>query len=232
MNKARRIIIFIVILVAVILNITLQATAAFTDNPVEITAITDDFEQEKGDSINWADIVNTAFGAFLGFGFSLLLEAKVTKENKKKSINNIIAELSQIYNGIEQIVLSNYDEELSAIFDKEKLNISDDEKEKLCIFDEKVRSMAHVIYLPIWDTLIQTGYLLEFKDEKYFEELIKIYTLMIRLQKLIDLYHDNAESIKISVLQEVVNVAETLKQSWKAEKGPIADLRDSLLMSH
>lgn len=232
MITARRVIIFIVILILIISNSNLQVTAAFADTSVEMTTISGDFEQKKTDAINWADIVNTAFGAFLGFGFSLLLEAQVTKENKKKSINNIIAELSQIYDGIEQIILSSYNEELSAIFDKGNHNISDNEKEKLYIFDGKVRSMAHVIYLPIWDTLIQTGYLLEFKDEKYFEGLIKIYTLMIRLQKLIDLYHDDAESIKIPVLQEVVNVAETLKQSWKAKNGPIADLRDSCLMTH
>jgi len=230
MNTAKKITIFSVILIAVISIITLQVTAALADASEKNTTTSGDTEQ-KSDVINWADIVNTAFGAFLGFGFSLLLEAKTIKENKKKSINNIIAELSQIYNGIEQIILSNYDEELSTIFSKEGLNISDNEKEKLCIFDRKVRSMAHVIYLPIWNTLIQTGYLLEFKDEKYFDGLIRIYTLMIRLQKLIDLYHDDAENIRISVLLEVVNVAETLKQSWKAKTGPIADLKNSCLMA-
>lgn len=178
------------------------------------------------EGINWKDIFNAALGAILGFTYSWLLGKKVAKDNKVKSIHNIVAELDQMYCGIKETILSNYNEELSTLLAKDKCS-SDNDKKKIRAFDRKVRLMGHVIYLPIWDAIIQTGYILEFKDKEYFEALIRVYTVLIRLQKLIDMYHDSSKDMDMMLLQEIAIVAEELKEMWENKKSPLATLRKS-----
>lgn len=124
------------------------------------------------------DILNSAIGAFLGFGASILVETIFLSRRKKKSIVNVIAELESILDGLKQ--------ELYVIFFK-------DENIKVTDWNEvskKIISLAHVIYLPIWNTILQTGDVLEFKNEKYFDELIWLYTKLNKLQIMIDDYGD------------------------------------------
>ncbi len=159
-------------------------------------------EKIEGDSdvffgISLKDIINSAIGAFLGFGASLILEQMATSANKRKSINNIVAELQTVRDGIRESVIS-------FIPDSIKNDISNNllaekfrgEKEVVLErLDKKIREMVYVIYLPIWETVLQTGDILEFKEKPYFDTMIFVYTKIYRLKALIESYYKGEQNV-------------------------------------
>lgn len=138
--------------------------------------------------INADDILNSAVGAFLGFGASMVVEAIVLTRRKKKSIKNVIAELESILGGLEKDL---YNE----IF-KDKTNVNVEAITDWGGVINKIKGLAYVIYLPIWNAVLQTGDVLEFKNEKYFEDLVWVYTKLNKLQLLIDNYGEEYDEKK------------------------------------
>lgn len=128
------------------------------------------------------EIVNSAMGAFLGFGASILVEAIVLSRRKKKSIKNVIAELESILGGLQKDI---YDEFFYGIDNPDVSMINDWSKPI-----NKIKGLEYVIYLPIWNAVLQTGDVLEFKNEKYFEDLVWVYANLNKLQMLIDNFGD------------------------------------------
>lgn len=55
--------------------------------------------------------------------------------------------------------------------------------------------MVYIIYLPIWETVIQTGDILEFKDKSYFDTMIFVYTKIYRLKALIESYYKGEQNV-------------------------------------
>ena len=55
--------------------------------------------------------------------------------------------------------------------------------------------MVYIIYLPIWETVLQTGDVLEFKDKTYFDTMIFIYTKIYRLKALIEFYYKGEQNV-------------------------------------
>lgn len=147
--------------------------------------------------ISLKDIINSAIGAFLGFGASLILEQMATSANKRKSINNIVAELVTVRDGIRESVISFIPDSIkSDIFNN--LLVEEFRGEKRVVLerlDKKIREMVYIIYLPIWETVLQTGDILEFKDKPYFDTMIFVYTKIYRLKALIESYYKEEQNI-------------------------------------
>lgn len=159
-------------------------------------------EKIKGDSdvffgISLKDIINSAIGAFLGFGASLILEQMATSANKRKSINNIVAELETVRDGIRESVISFIPDSIKSNISNNLLleELSGEKKVVLERLDKKIREMVYIIYLPIWETVIQTGDILEFKEKSYFETMIFVYTKIYRLRALIESYYKGEQNV-------------------------------------
>ena len=142
------------------------------------------------EEISIFDVINSAIGAFLGFGSSLFLEKILVSSRKKTSIQNIVAELTSIRDGLRKTIIDSIEKDLVENFDEMTLANIEVLKEKLNLskMDFNIRQMAFVIYVPVWETIIQTGDVLEFKNKDYFEHLILIYTKIYKLKNLIELY--------------------------------------------
>lgn len=159
-------------------------------------------EKVEGDNdilfgISLKDIINSAIGAFLGFGASLILEQMATSANKKKSINNIVAELEAVRDGIRESVISFIPDSIKSDISNNILTeeLRGENKAILEELDKKIREMVYVIYLPIWETVLQTGDILEFKDKPYFDAMIFVYTKIYRLKALIESYYKKEKNV-------------------------------------
>lgn len=147
-----------------------------------------EFGVDKG--ISLADIINSAIGAFFGMITSLMLEKIIDSSQKKKTIDNIISELLSIKIGINNQIIKNLAPEIihTYLYGSNQELIIDNETVEL--IDKYIKDMSYVIYVPIWETVLQTGDILEFKNKKYFEELILIYTKIYKIKILIDNYYE------------------------------------------
>lgn len=147
--------------------------------------------------ISLKDIINSAIGAFLGFGTSLILEQMATSANKKKSINNIVAELETVRDGIRESIISFIPDSLKSDISNNLLEgkLSGEKGVMLEELDKKIREMVYVIYLPIWETVLQTGDILEFKNKPYFNTMIFVYTKIYRLKALIESYYKRDKNV-------------------------------------
>ncbi len=153
-------------------------------------------------------LVVTAIGALLGFGASLFLENYFVKRSKEKAIDNIVAEMSTMSALLDRAFtvlneyLSEYMENIKGKIDKmtedeKKVKIDDmiEEEVKVLIdcdeFRKRLNKAGHrllgiKIYIPIWDSILQNGDLLKFKDKPYFNALIAYYTVLISIKQSID----------------------------------------------
>lgn len=159
-------------------------------------------EKIEGDNdvffgISLKDIINSAIGAFLGFGTSIILEQMATSANKRKSINNIVAELETVRDGIRESVISFIPDSIKNDISNNLLaeELSGEKRVALERLDKKIREMVYIIYLPIWETVIQTGDILEFKDKSYFDTMIFVYTKIYRLKALIESYYKGEQNV-------------------------------------
>ena len=153
-----------------------------------------------------SDFANTAIGALLGFGASLLLENYLIDSNKEKAIDNIATEMTQmclyifkIYSKDRKIadkqvsceeikmLLCKFDDRIKGPQDNFKYNKDTDSK-GLSRLKKRVVHCRYTIYLPIWDSVLQNGDLLRFKDKGYFECLINIYTRLNKFKAQIDAF--------------------------------------------
>lgn len=151
----------------------------------------------KNWGISLKDIINSAIGAFLGFGTSLILEQMATSANKRKSINNIVAELETVRDGIRESVISFIPDSIKNDISNNLLaeELKGENKLLLERLDKKIREMVYIIYLPIWETVLHTGDILEFKDKPYFDTMIFVYTKIYRLKALIESYYKGEQNV-------------------------------------
>lgn len=197
----KKIVIFSLILFILIFNIGKYDVDCKRVNAQENTEVCLE-EKVEGDSdiffgISLKDIINSAIGAFLGFGASLILEQMATSANKKKSINNIVAELETVRDGIRESVISFIPDSIKSDISNNLLAEKFRGENKIVLerLDKKIREMVYVIYLPIWETVLQTGDILEFKDKPYFDTMIFVYTKIYRLKALIESYYKGEQNI-------------------------------------
>lgn len=169
--------------------------------------------------ISLTDILNSAIGAFLGFGTSLFLEQVLTSSRKRKSIDNIVSELISIRDGIREDILKSIN--LSAMRTDCNLVSTDID---MMLIDTKIRQMAYVIYAPIWETVLQTGDILEFKNKSYFEDLILLYTKIYKLKTLIDSYYKTISQEKNKLAEILTECVEIDEIFTNKEKYHIANL--------
>ena len=142
------------------------------------------------------DIANTAVGALLGFGASLFLENYIIGLNRERAIDNIVAEIKAMEKLISKGFSDNFKKNGSYVQDadiRELFKAYDNKKayeekyinalEKMIL---KINKLRYAIYIPIWDSVLQNGDLLYFKNKDYFDSLIKVYTYIIKIKNLID----------------------------------------------
>ena len=121
-------------------------------------------------NLDYKEIIYAAFGAFVGFGLTIILEKLAARrennEKKRLLINNILLELKDIKTNLEEIANLTESEELS--------------------------ELPHLfIDVPIYESTLQSGFLLNFIDEDYYIDIIRVYS-QIRL--LSDYEDSNAYS--------------------------------------
>lgn len=124
-------------------------------------------------SVDVLELIYAFFGAFGGFLLASQWEKFSERKRKKQSISNIIAEL----NGISGTIEKNIPEEIE--------NASDQDAYKN-FFEENLYHFKYLLYYPIWQSLINSGDLLDFKDEPYFDELINLYNRITVLSESIN----------------------------------------------
>lgn len=161
----------------------------------------------KKHGIKSADIINSAIGAFFGMITSLMLDKFIDSKSKRNSITNIIAELDSIRNGLYDQIICKLPEQYHNRIINEKLEI-DLDSELLDQINRNIKDLAYVIYIPIWETVLQTGDILEFKEKKYFEELIRMYTKIYKLKALIDSYYSEKEVNVICIRRIIIECVE------------------------
>ena len=171
-----------------------------------------------------SDFANTAIGALLGFGASLLLENYLIDNNKEKAIDNIAAEMTQMCLHISKL----YSEPMNVDSGKDitlvlskfsqnngKYNNETDDK-GLKKLKNRVIHCKYTIYLPIWDSVLQNGDLLRFKDKDYFESLINIYTRLNKFKAQIDMFDNSLEGEKLYLsLFELYKDVQKLREAIK-----------------
>ena len=113
--------------------------------------------------ISLTDIINSAIGAFFGMVTSLMLEKRISSHRKRTSIKNIVSELISIRDGIKNAIIDNTPSSLKEkLLKNKKASLSPEEKNVLKSLADNIYDMAFVIYVPIWETVLQTGDILEF----------------------------------------------------------------------
>lgn len=201
-----------------------ESTVLSTENNVQE-------KLEEDNSLFWGislkDIINSAIGAFLGFGASLILEKRTTSANKRKSINNIISELQSVRDGIrESIIVLIPDKMKNAIYKNLLVEGTDWEiRGILERIDKKIIEMAYVIYLPIWENVLQAGDILEFKDKPYFDAMICVYTKIYRLKAIIESYYnENQNDMDLERLTVILKECLDLDAIFSDANNPITKL--------
>ena len=117
-------------------------------------------------SIDILELFYAFFGAFGGFLLASQWEHHSERRKKKKAIENIALELF----GIRMTLCSN-------IISVANSNSKIDGKAY-----NKVIYIKYSVLTPVWDSLVNSGVLLDFKDEAYFDELIVAYTRVSMLR--------------------------------------------------
>lgn len=180
-----------------------------------------------------SDFANTAIGALLGFGTSLLLEKYLVAVNKEKVIDNIVAEMTQMCLYISEIFdprirtkdnngndITELSDNLQKLLNDSLTNKTYDKQYESELNTLKYRVINHrfKIYLPIWDSVLQNGDLLRFKDKEYFECLINIYTRLNRFRAQIDAFDASFENKKFEYLAELYSDVQSLHNYIKLHK--------------
>lgn len=144
--------------------------------------------------ISVSGIVETTIGAFLGFFFALLTEKLIGDANKKKTIDNVIDELVAYRNDLGALINPSIkiDLEDKNFFSKPySITTTDNEGRTItkqsCLSDLP-HQLVYSFYVPIWDTILETGVILEFKDKPYFNDLILVYSNINKLNRLTECY--------------------------------------------
>lgn len=161
---------FMIVFIVALCLVTIYAIAGAI---YDLTGLCNDTATAIFGKLNLSDIVGSIAGAFLGFGASLIIENIIISKRKKKSINNIVAEIKPILDTLRNAIrMSKELQEKIACgekYDSIKKNYGKELENLAYILRQK---LSYTIYTPIWETILQNGDLLEFKDEDYFDELI------------------------------------------------------------
>lgn len=112
------------------------------------------------------DLAVAFVGAFLGFVAALLTDGVVRRRRKLRSIDNLLDELHGFITALEPLILT--------------LPLSDEGNHELAL------ALRYRVHLPIWDAIVGTGDLLEFRDKPYFNALIRLYTVILELRARVD----------------------------------------------
>lgn len=149
------------------------------------------------------DIANTAVGALLGFGASLFLENYLVDKSKEKAVSKLIDEILSIDEIMSKVLspeitimvngeVKKYaNEQLKDCLNALSVESVKNDKYIECIkiLESRIIDATNTIYMPIWDSVLQNGDLLKFKDKGYFDLLIRIYTRIVAMRELINNYH-------------------------------------------
>lgn len=101
---------------------------------------------------------------------------------KKKIINNIFRELSGIKNKLDISIIIPFEEMDNDLINqiREKyiieIYLREDLKTRLIECYDNISEVCLGLYVPIWDALVATGDVIEFKDECYFDDMLQVYT--------------------------------------------------------
>lgn len=117
------------------------------------------------------EILLTVVGAFLGFGGALLAEGIVRRRQRMRSIHNVVDELNSLLTALDGVWPT--PDALRG-------------PHRLAAIEALVRALAHRIHLPIWDSLVGTGDILEFRTKDFFDSLIGIYGRVLELRSRVD----------------------------------------------
>jgi len=230
-NKRKRLSAWVCIFVGVAILVFLYCIAC------NVISNLDDMPKAVKIIFGLSDFANTAIGALLGFGASLLLENYLVDSNKEKAIDNIATEMTQMClyifklysedkktaNGLEsckeiKALLSKFDNRINANQENSKFNKEEDSK-GLKTIKKRVIHCRYTIYLPIWDSVLQNGDLLRFKDKGYFECLINIYTRLNKFKAQIDSFDSSIENQELFLyLFELYNDIQKLRSFISANK--------------
>lgn len=151
-------------------------------NMVELVRDALDFIVSFFISIDCHQILYTFLGAFLGFFIPFLVQKENEKRKKKKIINNIFRELSGIKNKLDISIIIPFEEMDNDLINqiREKyiieIYLREDLKTRLIECYDNISEVCLELYVPIWDALVATGDVIEFKDECYFDDMLQVYT--------------------------------------------------------
>lgn len=220
--------IFIVVTVVVFLYcITSNLIIHFKDVPSIVQTI-----------FGLSDLANTAIGALLGFGASLFLENYLVGKNKEKAIDNIVAEMIDmsiyindmlsptIIKNSQEIGINEAAKEVLDKYDQKEEYVETDDN-GLSFFKARILNHQYKIYLPIWESILQNGDLLKFKEKAYFNILIQIYTRLNKFKVVVDSFDKNIAG------KDLYNFIYELYKDVKSYRGILADdknKREVLLM--
>ena len=161
------------------------------------------------------DFAYTALGAMFGFGASLILENYILNYSKKKAFTNLVDEIIQIIiqlGDLRQNILKPITEIPVVNGKVDRLNI-EKRKDDLSRTFRSVKYYKDTVYFPIWESILQNGDLLFFREENYFCSLIKVYTRLIKIKHMIDdqnVDETNLEDIYYFLLYLDLNIKEFL----------------------
>lgn len=169
-------------------------------------------------NIELYEILYASIGAFLGFFFAFLAGKSIDRHKRMQAIDNIKKELLALKQYIDHAILN--DSRLTGVVaiikarkDNGEITISGKEAEGI---HEIISTIAYNIYIPIWETILFSGGILDFKDEEYFDELIEVYNSIKRLSNLVrhsvSLEMQNI-SMEISVVEQCIKISETLENN-------------------
>lgn len=200
-----------------------------SDSIVELALVTQtDNASNNVFGLSAADIINSAIGAFLGVGSTLLTEALLVSFNKKKSINNIILEIISVKEGVSEEITSSVSVTLKKCLSRyctysdaltSMGTFSDTDIQEIDSISRRLLLIKYVIYIPIWESVSQNGDLLRFKNKKYFEELILVYTRIYKIQSLVNDYEYNEGDYEVPwiILRECLELEHLLSNDGAHE---------------
>ena len=149
--------------------------------------------------ISIGGIIETTIGAFLGFGSAILTEKLISDSEKKKTISNIIDELIAYKHDLGELIIPSLKINLEADhfelqpYEIEIIDSSGEKKRILTCLNDFPKRMVYSFYTPIWDTTVETGDILEFKDNDYFNDLIVVYSNIKKLNSLVESYYNRID---------------------------------------
>lgn len=172
--------------------------------------------------IDLLEIFYAAIGAFLGFFLAFITEKRLDRFRRMQSIKNIVDELAGINQALEDNILSKISEDLyERLKNNSKIDsLSSADREIM----QNIYKMANTIYFPIWTSVVNNGDLLDFRKEEYFDELIQVYTRIIRLSKSIDglTIADSSDLKKnCNIVKQCIQIREHLHCNCKGKLGKL-----------